>query len=161
MFKGKCSNKLALRYSQQKKTRYHWDQRETREGWPLLTVGTESNGGTHGVHMKGVLHWLVHCARCAAWYKRFLFCLSCSSQPSTKYIMNPHRTLFHFICPHYPVSWAGSPAASPISEYLSLIGTHSSQPSIAFLEERKLDDVLCLPGKTSHIQLNLFNGVGC
>ncbi len=32
--------------------------RETREGWPLLTVETEAKG-TLGVHMKGVLPWLV------------------------------------------------------------------------------------------------------
>jgi hypothetical protein len=30
--------------------------------------------------------------------KRFLSCLGCSSQPSTKYYF-PHRTLFHFISP--------------------------------------------------------------
>ncbi len=32
-------------------------------GGPLLTVETEANGGTLGVHMKGVLPWLVHWAR--------------------------------------------------------------------------------------------------
>jgi hypothetical protein len=32
-------------------------------------------------------------------YNRFLSCLGCSSQPSTKYYF-PHRTLFHFISPY-------------------------------------------------------------
>ncbi len=36
--------------------------RETREGWPLLTVETEAMG-TLGVHMKGVLPWFVRWAR--------------------------------------------------------------------------------------------------
>jgi hypothetical protein len=35
----------------------------TREGWPLLNVETEANMETHGVHMKGVLSWLVRWAR--------------------------------------------------------------------------------------------------
>jgi hypothetical protein len=39
--------------------------RVIREGWPLLSVENEANG-TQGVHMKGVLPWLVHWARCAA-----------------------------------------------------------------------------------------------
>jgi hypothetical protein len=36
--------------------------RESREGWPLLTVETEAMG-TLGVHMKGVLPWFVRWAR--------------------------------------------------------------------------------------------------
>jgi hypothetical protein len=32
--------------------------REAGDGWPLLTVGTRQMG-TLGVHMKGVLPWLV------------------------------------------------------------------------------------------------------
>jgi hypothetical protein len=32
-------------------------------------------------------------------YERFLSCLRCSSQPSTKYCI-PHRALFIFLCPH-------------------------------------------------------------
>jgi hypothetical protein len=32
----------------------------------------------------------------------------------TKYYF-PHRTLFHFIYPHRPASWAGSHAGSPVS----------------------------------------------
>jgi hypothetical protein len=51
--------------------------------------------------MKGVLSWLVLWA-CRARYKRFLFCLSCSSRPSTKYFF-PHRTLFQFL-------WSPSPS---------------------------------------------------
>ncbi len=31
----------------------------------------------------------------SCWYKKFLFCLACSGQPSIKYFF-PHRTLFQF-----------------------------------------------------------------
>jgi len=49
--------------------------------------------------MIGILPWLVLDSSC--WYKRFLSCLGCSSQPSTKYYF-PHRRLFHFINPPSP-----------------------------------------------------------
>ncbi len=40
--------------------------RDTKEGWPLLNVETVRQMGTQQVHMKGVLSWLVHWARCAS-----------------------------------------------------------------------------------------------
>jgi len=52
------------------------------------------------------------------WYKRFLFCLGCSSRPNTKFF--PHRTLFQFLCPYIPATWAGSRAGSPVSSCVSL-----------------------------------------
>ncbi len=55
-------------------------------------------------------------------YKRFLFCLGCSSRPCTKYFFFS-RTLFQFLCPSRPASWAGSRAGSPISQYVSLVRT--------------------------------------
>jgi hypothetical protein len=45
-------------------------------------------------------------------YKRFLFCLGCSSRPSTKYVF-PKRALFQFNCTHHPASWAWIHAGSP------------------------------------------------
>jgi hypothetical protein len=39
-------------------------------------------------------------------YNRFLSCLGCCSQHSTKYYF-PHRTLFHLISPHRPAGQAG------------------------------------------------------
>ncbi len=47
-----------------------------------------------------------------------LFCLGCSGQPSTKYFF-PQRTLFKFMCPYRPASWAGSHAGPPVSECVS------------------------------------------
>jgi hypothetical protein len=47
-------------------------------------------------------------------YKRFLSCLGCASQRSTKYYF-PHYTLFPFISPHHSATWAGSRAGSPVS----------------------------------------------
>ncbi len=61
-----------------------------------------------GTEMKGVLPWGFD------GYKRFLFYLGCSSQPSTKYFF-PHCTLLQFLCPRRPASWAGSRAGSPVS----------------------------------------------
>ncbi len=47
-------------------------------------------------------------------YKRLVFSFSCSSRPSTKYFF-PQRTLFQFLCPLRPASWAGSRAESPVN----------------------------------------------
>ncbi len=83
-------------------------------GWPLLTVETEMHGDSKRTNERG-LSWLV-CWACPAVcrYKRFLFCLGFSSQPSTKDFF-PHRTLFQFLSHHRPASWAGSRAGSPVS----------------------------------------------
>jgi hypothetical protein len=68
--------------------------------------------------MKGFLLWLALWA-CRAGTKSLLSCLGCSGQPCTKYFF-PHRTLFRFMCPHRPatwaVHWAGSRAGPPVSE---------------------------------------------
>ncbi len=57
-----------------------------------------------------------------AWYlgsfcrhKRFLSYLGYSSQTSAIYIFFPHRTLFHFMCPHRPATLACSRTGSPVS----------------------------------------------
>ncbi len=77
---------------------------------------------TLGVNMKGwlvpVSLWLVHWARRTGRYNRFLSCLGCSHQPSTKYYL-PHSTLFQYISPYRPATWAGSRAGSPV--YVSLL----------------------------------------
>jgi hypothetical protein len=57
--------------------------RETRDGWPLLTVETKANG-TLGVHMKEVLPRLVLLGSSCR-YNRILSCLGCTSHPSIKY----------------------------------------------------------------------------
>ncbi len=68
--------------------------RETRDGWPLPTVETETevNRDSRSKNER-VLPWLVLGSLCQ--YKQFLPCLGCCSQPSTKYIF-PHSTL-HYI----------------------------------------------------------------
>jgi hypothetical protein len=58
--------------------------------------------GTLGVHVKEALPWLVHWALHAS-QERYLSCLDCSSQPSSKYYF-PCVTLFHFLSPHRPTS---------------------------------------------------------
>jgi hypothetical protein len=67
--------------------------------------------GTQRVQMKGVPPWLVRWLVVPV--HEIFFCLGCSSQPSTNIF--PHCTLFQFLCPHRPTSWAGSRAGSPVS----------------------------------------------
>jgi hypothetical protein len=68
--------------------------------------------------MKGVPPWLVRWARRAGTRDFFLSCLGWPSQPSTFF---PHRTLFLFMCPHRPATWADRRAGSPISYYVSRV----------------------------------------
>jgi hypothetical protein len=46
-------------------------------------------------------------------YKRFLFCLDCSSRPRTKFFSSPYTdSLF---CYRRPTNWAGCRAGPPVS----------------------------------------------
>jgi hypothetical protein len=92
--------------------------RETREGWPLLTLETEANGDSKRTNERDTFLVGSLCLSCRC--KLFLFCLGCFSQPSTKYFF-PHRTLLQFLRPQYPASWAGSRAGSPVSYCVSLV----------------------------------------
>jgi hypothetical protein len=92
--------------------------RETREGWPLLTIETEKNGDSQSTNQRGSS--LVGSLSLSCRYRRFFLFLDCSSQPSIKYFF-PHRTLLKFLCPNRPASWAGSRAGSPVSQYVSLV----------------------------------------
>jgi hypothetical protein len=92
---------------------------ETQEGWPLLALETEANGDSwEYLHMyeRGPSLVVLLVSLCS--YIRFLSCLVCPSQPSTKYYF-PRRTFFHFISPYRPATWTGSRAGSPVSESLS------------------------------------------
>jgi hypothetical protein len=57
--------------------------REAREGWPLLIVEAEANGVLRSTNERGPS--LVGSFGSACRYRRFLSCLGCSGQPSTKY----------------------------------------------------------------------------
>ena len=63
-----------------------YDHDQTIEGWLMLTVETEVDIG----QMKGVLSWLVHCMGLSCRYKRLLFCLGCTSWPSTNIFSSPY-----------------------------------------------------------------------
>jgi hypothetical protein len=80
--------------------------RETRVGWPLLTVETEMNGDPKSTN-EGVffLGWFVGLVVCR--YKRFYHVLAAPVGP-VQNIFFSHRTLFRFIVPHLPASSAGS-----------------------------------------------------
>jgi hypothetical protein len=79
--------------------------RESREGWLLLSAETEVNGDSKSTNERGP--FLVVYLGLSVRYKRFLFRLGCSSQPSTKNFFLTIYTLFQFLCPHCPASWAG------------------------------------------------------
>jgi hypothetical protein len=81
--------------------------RETREGWPLLTVETVVNGDS-----KSTSGWgpsLVGSLGMSCRYKRFLFCLGFSSQPSTKYIF--FLTAHYFNAFYVPIAQQAGQAA--------------------------------------------------
>jgi len=87
--------------------------RETREGWPLLTVETEVNGASKSTNERGPS--LAGSLGLLCRYKRFVFCLGCSSRPSTKYFFFPNYALFNSFVPIAPASWACRRAGSPVS----------------------------------------------
>jgi len=63
--------------------------------------------------MKGVRPWLVRWARRASTMD-FCPALAVLVRP-VQNIIFPTGTLFHFISPHRPATWAGSRAGSPVS----------------------------------------------
>ncbi len=67
--------------------------RETRKGWHLLTVETEVNGDSKSTNERDPSLVGSSAMSCRYKYKSFLFCLGCSSRPSTKYIF--------FLAVHY------------------------------------------------------------
>ncbi len=89
-------------------------QRDYREGWPLLTVETEANGDSKNKWKGSFLGWFVVLFMPV---QEVLFCNSCSSRLNTKYFLH-HRSLFQFISPHRPASWA-----AVVQGRLSLKGT--------------------------------------
>ncbi len=84
--------------------------RETREGWPLLTVETEVNGSQRG-QMKGVLSCLV----CRAGTKDFCSASTALSWPSSNFFFHYPQYLNSFFPIAHAASWADSRAGSPIS----------------------------------------------
>ncbi len=91
------------------------------QGWPLLTVETEVNGDSKSKN-EGC-PCLVGSSGLSCRCKRFLISLGCSSRPSTKYIFFFTVHYFNSFCPHRPASWAGSRAGSPVSQFVSPVGT--------------------------------------
>jgi hypothetical protein len=81
--------------------------RETREGWPQLSVETEANGNSWNTYERSPS--LAGSLDSSCRYNRFLSSLGCSSQPSKKYYF-PNRKLFYFfsspISSHRPKTWA-------------------------------------------------------
>ncbi len=114
--------------------------RETRDRWPLLTVETEVNGDSGSTYEIGPS--LVGSLGLSCRFKRVLSCLGCPSQPNSKYF---HRTLFQFVCPHCPASWADSRVGSPVSLYVFLVRPRHVCLQVSFCLFQKSSQVsLCL-----------------
>jgi hypothetical protein len=72
--------------------------------------------GTQRVQMKRVLSWLIRWALHAGtrgFFPALAALVGPPPPPNTKYFF-PFRTLFQFISPHRPASWAGGRAGSPV-----------------------------------------------
>ncbi len=61
---------------------------ETRERWPLLIVEVKVNGDSKSTNERGPS--MVGSLGLSCQYKTFMFCLSSTTQPSTKYFSSPH-----------------------------------------------------------------------
>jgi hypothetical protein len=66
--------------------------------------------------MKSILPWLVCWARRAG-TRNFYIALAALAQYK---IFFPHHTLFRFMCPHRPATWAGNHAWPPVCKCVSL-----------------------------------------
>jgi hypothetical protein len=95
--------------------------------------------GTHGVHTKEVLPWLVvGIAVPVCRYKRFLSCLVCSIQPSTKYYIFPHCTVHIISLLFVPIAQQAGQTVVPgrLSLNMSLLMTHTK---FEFLLTKKIN----------------------
>jgi hypothetical protein len=91
-----------------------WLTRETREGWPLLTVENEVDGDSKSTNERGpsLVSSLSSFFRVGT--RDFYPGLAALVGP-VKYIFFPHK----FMCPHRPATWARSRAGPPVSECVS------------------------------------------
>ncbi len=69
--------------------------------------------------MKEALPWLVILARRAG-TRDFFPALAALVSPVQNFF--PHRTLFQFVCPHRPSTWAVRRAGPPVSECVTVFG---------------------------------------
>ncbi len=91
--------------------------RDTREGWPLLTVESEENGDSKSTNRKALVCWARH-AGTRGFYPTMAALWSAKNR-----ILFPHRRLS--VAPSHPAtSWAGGHAGPPVSE--CVISIHNS-----------------------------------
>ncbi len=90
-------------------------QRDYREGWPLLTVETEANGGSKSTNKRGPS--LIGSVGLYMPVQETFFHLGCSSRPSAKdfFFTLHYFNSFVSIAQQQPVQCAGSRAESSIS----------------------------------------------
>jgi hypothetical protein len=94
-------------------------------------------------------------------HKRYLSCLGCAYQPSTKKKF-PNRTLFHFMCvPIRPATWAGSRAGSPC-RLICVSGKDGNDDSlcvkVGWETKTRINQRMTLSGKsTSYVLSRQYN----
>ncbi len=89
------------------------ETRETREGWPLLTVETEVNGDSKSTN--AICPSMMGSSGLLCGYKRFLFRLGCSLVgPVQQNMFTSPYTISNHLIP-LPSKLAGSRAGSPAS----------------------------------------------
>jgi hypothetical protein len=91
--------------------------RDAREGWRLLTVETEADGGLWSTNERGPFLVGSLGSSCRTRY----------SYPALAALVSPVQNIFsspHFMCPYRLATWAVSRAGSPVSYYVSLVASH-------------------------------------
>jgi hypothetical protein len=98
LFRRKSSNSVLIKTIVICQNFNYIATKETKKGWPLLTVETEANGYSRS---KGVLPSLVCWARCAS-TRDFGPALAALVGPVQNSFFLAVHYLFHFICPLFP-----------------------------------------------------------
>jgi hypothetical protein len=93
--------------------------RETRVGWPLLTVETEANGDSWSTYER--VRWCVGLNHRAG--TRDVWTALAALGPVQNIFYLLHATVFTLFCPQRSANWAGSRPASPclLILYVSLV----------------------------------------
>jgi hypothetical protein len=104
----------------------NWDSPTPFPASEYAPPPNQPKGGGQGAHspqrvqmkvVKGILPWLVRWAHRVG-TRDFYPALAALVSPVHKYSFS-HRTIFQFMCPHRPATWAGSRAGPPIFECVS------------------------------------------
>ncbi len=127
--------------------------RKTSQGVPYLwPERPERQMGTQGVHMKGVLPWLVPWSCCTG-IRYFYIALDAQVSPIQNIFSSMHK--FHFICPYRPASWACRRAVSPV--FLIFISVSVGDPDVMCTIWKHLCSSIGHPSEVNRIEVPWTN----